>query len=50
MPLSAGHQPGPYEILDQLGEGGMVEIYNAPDPAQPGSRPQNLQPGICRKV
>jgi len=31
VPLAAGERLGPYEILDPIGAGGMVEVYKARD-------------------
>src|ERR1700719_842695 len=32
MPLSAGDNLGPYEIISLIGKGGMGEVYSAHDP------------------
>jgi len=31
MPLAAGERLGPYEIISQIGAGGMGEVYLAED-------------------
>ncbi len=31
MPLEAGRQLGPYEIVSAIGAGGMDEVYKATD-------------------
>src|ERR1700726_4245779 len=31
MPLSSGHELGPYEIVEPIGKGGMGEVYRAHD-------------------
>jgi serine/threonine protein kinase len=32
MPLEAGAQVGPYEVVSPIGAGGMGEVYRARDP------------------
>jgi len=40
MALDAGKKPGPYEVLEPIGKGGMSEVYRARDKANRNVRLQ----------
>ena len=49
MSLTAGTRPGPYEIVEAIGAGGMGEVYNARDRRLEGTDAVKVFPQHSRR-